>query len=99
MITLPVMIFETKKELITFIRDLQIICTRHHSARTPSDVLSKKVGIAYAHSYTGMFGKGVKLVIFNRTGTHEGNNTVVYFINKLQSNQLDCKPKGVKNET
>ena len=94
MITLPIMLFETKEELITFIRDMEIICERHHFSRTPSDVISKKLGVAYAHSYKGIYGKGVKLVIFNRTRNHAGNNTVVYYINK--SNQLDCKPKGVK---
>ena len=86
MITLPIMIFQTRQEFITFIRDIQIVCTRHHMAHTPADVVSKKLRVAYAHSYNGMYGIGVKVVIFNRTENHHGDNLVIYFI---KSNQLD----------
>lgn len=62
------------------------LCRHYRIGKDPKQVW------AFAEPYSGRFGKGIKLCIPQR-GTQW--DVVVYYI-KSKSNQLDCKPKGVK---
>lgn len=85
---LNVHVFESAKEYCTFLKVLMRAgLERAASGQIASADVSKRIGYGYAIKYNGKYGKGWKVVIFNKSAEYHGNNKAIYYV----SNQLDRK--------
>lgn len=85
---LNIHVFESAKEYCTFLKVLMRAgLERATSGQIASADVSKHMGYGYAIKYNGKYGKGWKVVIFNKSSLYHGNNKAIYYV----SNQLDRK--------
>ena len=86
---LNIHVFESAKEYCKFLKVLMCAGLERAGSGQIASVISKHLGYGYAIKYNGKYGKGWKVVIFNKSSLHHGNNRAIYYV----SNQLDRKEK------